>query len=158
MAKAFSWAAVILWMSLIFYLSHQPADESSELSRGVTEVVIETLEKVAPNAGLNINDFHNIIRKNAHFFIYLILGVLVINAMRRSNITLKRSAVTALLICILYAISDEVHQIFIPGRSGEVSDVIIDTAGASVGIGMYLLTRKIINLRKPQNMKKSLAS
>lgn len=158
MVKAFSWAAVILWMSLIFYLSHQPADQSSELSRGVTEVIIETVEKVAPNAALNISDFHNIIRKNAHFFIYLILGVLVINAMRRSNIILKRSAVTTLFICILYAISDEVHQTFIPGRSGEFSDVLIDTAGASVGIGMYLLCRKVINLRRPQSKKKSLAS
>jgi VanZ family protein len=107
-------------MSLIFYLSNQPADESSELSLGFTEIIIETVEKIAPNAALNISDFHNNIRKNAHFFIYLILGVLVINAMRRSNITLKRSAVAALFICILYAISDEIHQILYregPARS-----------------------------------------
>lgn len=96
-------------MSLIFYLFHQPADESSELSYGVTEVVIKILEKVAQNAALNINGFYNMIRKNAHFFIYLILGVWVINALRRSNKILKRSAIPALLICILYAISDEIH-------------------------------------------------
>lgn len=61
----------------------------------------------------------------------------------------------ALLICVLYAISDEVHQKFIPGRSGEVRDVIIDTAGASVGISVYLLFGMIVKKRNIDKVKLS---
>ena len=53
----------------------------------------------------------------------------------------------ALLICVLYAVSDEVHQIFVPGRGAEVKDVLIDSAGASVGVLMYLV---ISRLRKKE--------
>lgn len=49
----------------------------------------------------------------------------------------------ALLICIPDAISDEVHQLFIPGRAGQVRDVIIDSAGAVVGISRSLVFEKL---------------
>ncbi|WP_245575523.1 VanZ family protein [Alkalicoccus chagannorensis] len=54
----------------------------------------------------------------------------------------RRPGWTALIICVVYAASDEYHQTFIPGRSGEVSDVVIDGIGAFVGISFYLLIRK----------------
>ena len=148
MQKFLSWAAVILWMALIFYLSNQPATDSSELSRGVTEVIVTTIEKVAPHTEFDISNFNHIVRKNAHFFIYFVLGMLVINALRRSGVYGIRGIGFALLICVLYAISDEVHQLFIPGRSGEVRDVLIDSAGASVGIGVYLVIGRVVNRRK----------
>lgn len=143
MAKWFSWTAVIAWMALIFFLSHQPATVSSELSSEVTEVIIEIIETVAPNTQFEFGNLNHLVRKNAHFFAYLLLGLLTINALRRSGSTGYPSAGVALVICILYAISDEVHQLFVPGRSGEVRDVIIDTAGASVGIGLYWLFSRL---------------
>ncbi|MDE5414019.1 VanZ family protein [Alkalihalobacterium chitinilyticum] len=143
MAKWFSWTAVIAWMALIFYLSHQPATVSSELSSEVTEVIIEIIETVAPNTQFEFGNLNHLVRKNAHFFAYLVLGLLTINALRRSGSTGYRSIGVALVICILYAITDEVHQLFIPGRSGEVRDVLIDTAGASVGIGLYWLFSRL---------------
>ncbi len=146
--KSLSWIVVILWMALIFYLSHQPATESDELSTGITEVIIQTVEKVAPGMEIDIRSLNHTIRKNAHFFAYLVLGVLVINALRASGIKGYRSIALALGICILYAISDEVHQLFIPGRSGEVRDVLIDTAGASVGIMVYLVVGRVVERRK----------
>lgn len=148
--KIFSWAAVIVWMALIFYLSHQPATESNEQSTGITEIIITTLENLVPNAEIDIRGFHHMVRKNAHFIAYFILGVLVINSLRVSGVRGYRSMVLALGICVLYAISDEVHQLFIPGRSGEVSDVLIDSAGASVGIDVYLVfcrMKKIVRLK-----------
>ncbi|MDG5789367.1 VanZ family protein [Evansella sp. AB-P1] len=148
MYKLLSWIAVFAWMGLIFYLSHQPAEESSELSSGVAEVIITTVETVAPNVELNIRDFHSIVRKNAHFFIYLGLGILVLNAIRSSGIKGKRSVGLALIICVLYAISDEVHQLFVPGRSGEVMDVVIDGLGSSVGIGIFLILEKLITRKR----------
>ena len=72
----------------------------------------------------------------------------MINALRRSGVYGYRSIVLVLLICVLYAISDEVHQLFVPDRGGEVKDIIIDSVGATVGIGVYLLTSSVGKLRK----------
>lgn len=144
MYKYMSWVAVLLWMSLIFYLSHQPANVSSELSGGVSNVIVTLVEKVAPNADLDFSNFNHIVRKNAHFIIYLVLGILVMNALRQSTVYGFKSAGIALVICIIYAISDEVHQVFIPGRSGELRDVIIDTVGSGIGIGVYLLMCSVV--------------
>ena len=119
-----SWAAVFIWMALIFVLSHQPAPESNRLSREVTEVVVQTVEKVAPEVSLDARRVNHLVRKNGHFFAYLVLGVLVLNAVRRSGTLGLRSIFVALLICVLYAVSDEIHQLFVPGRGGQVTDVL----------------------------------
>ncbi|MDV2684352.1 VanZ family protein [Alkalihalophilus lindianensis] len=138
-----SWVCVLLWMALIFYLSHQPATESAELSSGIMERIVAVVEIVVPTIHQHLDTVHLIIRKGAHFFAYFILGILVIHALRGGRLTGYRRVLLALSICVLYAISDEVHQLFIPGRSGEVTDVLIDSAGASGGIGLYLLAKTI---------------
>ncbi|WP_188206809.1 VanZ family protein [Alkalibacillus aidingensis] len=148
MHKWIAWTGVLVWMGLIFYLSHQPATESSELSRGITETIVKTIESVAPSTEFNIANFNHLVRKNAHFFAYLVLGVLVIYALKRSEVSGIRAIVTALVICILYAISDEVHQLFIPGRSGEIRDVIIDSAGSSVGIALIMFIDRLVRRKK----------
>ena len=51
-------------------------------------------------------------------------------------------ALLALFISFLYACSDEFHQLFINGRSGQVSDVLLDTIGAGLGILMVVILRK----------------
>ncbi|MBZ5200625.1 VanZ family protein [Planomicrobium chinense] len=143
-----SWTAVLLWMGLIFSLSHQPASESGEMSSGITEIVMETVEQVLPVAEADFDQFEHIVRKNAHFFIYLILGVLVIHALRESGVQSFRRICLAVGICVLYAMSDEFHQLFIAGRSGEVRDVMIDSSGAFVGIIFYWLTGKMLRRNK----------
>lgn len=135
--KLLPWTLVILWMALIFLFSHQPATKSSELSSSITEKIINIIEVVAPSSDNRPShiDLDHLLRKGAHFIIYLILGILVSNSIMKSNVVIKRNCILlALLICILYAISDEVHQLFIPGRSGEIKDVLIDSIGALVGI------------------------
>ncbi len=138
-----SWIAVLLWMALIFNLSSQVREESNNLSKGVTEIVIKTVAKVAPEADFDLNSLNHIVRKNAHFFAYLILGILVLNAMRRSGVVGARGIILTLLICIIYAISDEIHQAFVPGRGPQVKDVFIDSAGAIVGIEFYSVLSEI---------------
>ncbi|MDV2886388.1 VanZ family protein [Alkalihalophilus pseudofirmus] len=142
MKQVISWLSVLLWMSLIYYLSHQPAAESTELSTGVMQVLIASFEAIFLFINLETEWFHFLIRKGAHFTAYFILGILLINALRKSK-AVDTSAMIALLLSVLYAISDEVHQLFIPGRSGEVRDVLIDSAGAAVGISLYYLLAKI---------------
>src|SRR5699024_11129892 len=141
--KLISWIPVFVWMALIFYLSHQPASSSNELSTGVMDVFMNTITTVIP-IDFDLGIFHHFNRKSAHFFEYFMLGLLVINALKR-HVSIKWKFVAlSLVICILYAISDEVHQLFIPGRSGEMRDVFIDSTGSATGITLYILLGKIL--------------
>jgi VanZ family protein len=136
MPKILSWMAVFLVMLLIFNLSSQVAEHSNELSTGITELIIKAVEKVAPGAELDQKNINNRLRKNAHFFSYLLLGMFAYNALRRSGLRGWRCFILALGVCVSYAITDEVHQLYVPGRGGQVRDVLIDSAGACVGIGL----------------------
>jgi VanZ family protein len=137
MHKILSWIAVILWMILIFCLSNQPATQSAALSTGIAKLIVQSIEKVSHHIGFDIAQFDHIVRKNAHFFVYFVLGMLVLHALKRSEMNRLRAIRIALLICVLYAISDEIHQQFVPGRGPGIKDVIIDSTGAMVGIGLY---------------------
>jgi len=144
-----SWAVVLLWMAVIFTLSSQPAADSNKLSKGITEVVLEAIDTIIPEKEFDVDDFNNIIRKNAHFFAYLLLGGLVLNALRlSSHRSWEYRAVIAVAICGLYAVSDEIHQMFVPGRGAQLKDVLIDTSGAVGGIVIsYALFLKLSKKR-----------
>ena len=133
-----SWVVVLLWMVFIFKLSSQPANESKELSSRVTEFVVETVEKVTSKK-FEVEDLGHIVRKNAHFFSYLIFGVLVMNAFRRLGAKGFKSCIHALIFSMLYAVSDEVHQAFVPGRGPQITDVLIDSLGVITGVLIYSL-------------------
>lgn len=139
--KVIPWLLVILWMSLIFYLSHQPVEESNKLSKGITEKLVEIVEKIDSDKDFNLGRVNHILRKNAHFFAYLILGILTSNGLKSSKVEDRKGFIIALIISVLYAISDEAHQLFVPGRGGQLKDVIIDSAGSLVGIALYYKSR-----------------
>lgn len=139
-----SWVVVFIWMIVIYSFSAQPAYKSGHLSKGIAKEVVETVEKVAPQKEINLDWADHIVRKNAHFFNYLVLGIFVMNALRQSGISRKKIFVFALSICVLYASSDEIHQIFVPGRGAMVRDVFIDSAGASLGIVLFVVFFKFI--------------
>src|SRR5699024_11980991 len=102
--------------------------------------VVNILHTIVPFLELEISSFHTFIRKCAHFFAYLMLGLLVANALKVGRI---KHVGLALFICVLYAISDEVHQLFIPGRSGEARDVFIDSLGSITGISIYYMIAQL---------------
>src|SRR5699024_4908630 len=139
--KLISWIPIFVWMALIFYLSHKPASSSNELSTAVMVVFIHTISTFIP-IHLNLCIFHHFFLKISYFFLYFMIGLLVINALKR-HVSIKWKFVAlSLIICILYAISDEVHQLFILGRSGEMRDVFIDSTGSATGIAVYILLSK----------------
>ena len=135
--KIISWLAVILWLILIFILSAQPVHKSNGLSKGIAEKIIKNIEKISPDKDISLGRFNHYLRKTAHFFAYMILGILVINVLKLIGVGGKKRIALALLICIIYAITDEFHQLFVPGRGAQVKDVIIDSIGALVGIGIW---------------------
>lgn len=148
--KIFSVSAAILWMTLVFHLSSQNVEESNQLSSGVTKMVGNIAGIIAPEASIEAINLNHIIRKGAHFLIYFVLGMLITNIFERSRVK-RHNIVLALLLCIFYAISDEIHQIFVSGRGPGMKDIFIDSAGAMVGIMVYLLTVQILIARRITN-------
>lgn len=143
---------VLLWMGVIFYLSHQPAEASSQLSGGITDWIVSSIEKVIPFK-INIELLHTFVRKTAHFTAYFVLGLLLVITIQASR-KLKRASIS-LIIAVIYAITDEFHQTFIPGRSGELRDVLIDSVGALTGIIFFLIITFIWNRKKAARLRSS---
>ena len=138
MQKIFKLILLILWMILIFCFSNQKADNSSKLSDGVIVKVASIFVKddlTKDKKNELIDKYTFIVRKIAHFSIYLILGIFSFNLI--SSYDIKNIVLYSLLICIVYASADEFHQLFVMGRSCEVRDVLIDTLGSLIGILIY---------------------
>jgi VanZ family protein len=130
-------------MVMIFSLSSQVGDNSNNLSKGITIVIVNVIKKIAPNLNIDVDHLNNIFRKTAHFLIYLILGILMLYAFKVNfKISLKLTII-AIIICIAYAGSDEIHQIYIQGRGAHLTDVLIDSSGSIVGILLYSLARQL---------------
>lgn len=178
MKKIIYIALTIIWMIIIFLFSAAPAAESTEMSRSAGHVVgqmivpgYEDWDQERQDAFAEKIDYP--VRKCAHASEYAVLGILLFltireyvlgaqlaggtlrggDGMDRANETRgirgrRRSAKYALAASILYAASDEFHQLFVPGRSGRVTDVMIDTAGALIGILLIYMVMKKRDSRK----------
>jgi len=143
-----SWLTVLLWMGLIFCLSAQVAEESARLSSGVTQFIIHLIHGIFPKIHIDINAFSYMVRKLAHFLCYLVLGLLVLNALKSSNVHGYKRILLSAIICILYAASDEIHQLYVPGRGGQIRDVFIDFSGSASGFILERVIHKIRSIKK----------
>lgn len=133
-SAALPWVAILAWMAIFFSLTQQPGDESGEWGLVIAEKVRHIVQMVFPSMTGDM-DTHHFIRKAAHFFAYMLLGVLLLHALRPSFL---KGAVIAVIISVFYAVTDEIHQLFVPGRGGELRDVLIDGLGAATGVIFYL--------------------
>ena len=129
--------AAVFWMGIIFKLSAQPGEQSNLLSTKVTTIIVSLAQQF--RSDVNVLSLNYLIRKCAHFLAYLVLGIIVLFAMRRIGLTGKKGILWTLLICISYAITDELHQGVVPGRTPKLMDVVIDSSGALLGIGLFRL-------------------
>lgn len=143
---------VILCIALatfIFCMSNEPAIDSAERSGGIVDVVttflvsgfdsLDQAEKEEVKADL---DF--IIRKTAHFGIFATLGMLLAFAFMYVEATWIYHGGWSFACGTLYAVSDEVHQYFVPGRGPRISDVFLDSAGVLCGIIFVFVVASII--------------
>lgn len=126
--KILSIVFLIFWCFLIFYFSNQPGSVS-DVSSGV---IVNIIKKIIPG---NYHTITFMVRKLAHVSIYFILYLLTFNCFKRFNVNKY-----AFYLCLLYAISDEIHQLFVVNRSCELRDILIDTTGIILA---YLITKKI---------------
>ncbi|MDQ6420667.1 VanZ family protein [Paenibacillus sp. LHD-117] len=144
-------AVVILWMALIISFSSQPASSSNELSSGISDKIVATVERLVPGAELDPRELNHAVRKNAHFFIYFVLGMLVLGTLTKIGVRGMRGMAITLLVCVLFAVSDEVHQLFVMGRGAQVKDVFIDSAGVLLGIGLYKWIERVRSNNKDRS-------
>ena len=140
MKKYISLVMLILWMIFIFIMSHTSAVSSSNQS-GFIVNFINNILKID-----NVELLETLIRKLAHLFEYFILGILMINYFKNYNI--KNYILILVILCFIYACTDEIHQLFIPGRDGNIKDVFIDTFGSFIGIITYKYCNKYIKVIK----------
>ena len=147
MKKTIFAVLLVLWMGFIFSMSSENAEKSSNTSGQTIRVVLSAVpgfEEQPEEVKVNIIEkLQFIVRKSAHFIGYMILGILASGLiLQYENINKKYPL--AFLICVIYAISDEIHQLFVPGRSGQVRDVLIDSAGSLLGIILVMAFVKIL--------------
>ena len=138
---------IIIWMIIVFLFSNQGGTKSSGTSSKVTNVVVEVVEKVGNKefSEQERNQAELVVRKLAHYTIYTIGGVLIMNYAYTTDKTKKQQTFGSLLFGAFYAVTDEVHQYFVPGRSARIFDVGIDTLGVITGILIYMTLMKLIN-------------
>lgn len=119
------WILVVLWMMVIFWFSSRNGEESG-LQSGI---ILSLLQWVGlSEKWLGSEAFVWLIRKLAHFTEFFILGVFIFRT--------RLSLWTAFLIIFLYAVSDELHQYFVPGRQAAIVDVCIDSLAGILSLGL----------------------
>lgn len=118
--------------------------EKSEKSSGQSlqnvkpEVSIKSRIKEAFRIPQNRQERLNLIlRKNAHAFEYFVLAIIVSGVLAGFKLRGRRAIIYIMFICLFYAVTDEFHQQFVPGRTSLVSDVMIDFAGSLIGIAVF---------------------
>jgi VanZ family protein len=117
------WVLVLAWMGLIFYLSSQSDLPTPNGLSAEVEAIL------------------------GHLTVYAVLAALVANALADSGISTVRRLIYALVFAVLYGVSDELHQSFVPGRDPDVFDLMVDGIGACVGLIAWML---IVYLRNPR--------
>lgn len=126
-------------MLAIFKFSNQNGEDSSDLSRKVASIMIvgEKMELIEPY-----------IRKIAHLLEYAVGGILFLAMFLTYEMSDRKRMIGSLIIGMEYAALDEIHQLFIDGRAGQVKDVLIDTIGVAIGICFLMICYKIRQKRK----------
>ena len=134
---------IIIWMLFIFFMSNMDEKSSNSKSKYIVNNVINKIDSVT-----NVNDevvkihqstkyidkINYFFRKFLHAIEYMALAVLVFNLfIRLKTRKLYMYNLLTILVCFLYACTDEFHQTFINGRTGQFLDVLIDTSGAIMG-------------------------
>lgn len=137
MKRIFNILLLIIWLSTIFMFSSQKEEETKKTS-DTFDVVINVVikdERKKPSAKW-------FVRKLAHFTEYFILALLIINVIKDYRIINYKWLIFTMIMCTLYAISDEYHQSFVAGRQARILDVCIDSSGALLSTLIYIIFNK----------------
>jgi len=160
MKKLIFFIPVVLWMVIVFKFSNEPADTSQLTSLNITKKIVKIISKneITDEKDELVQRVDKIVRKTAHYTLYAIGGFLIMIYIYQYKITENKKILYSILTGSIYACTDEIHQVFIPGRTGEITDVCLDSLGVATGVCVCLLAIKIIrdiklkiNLKEKQN-------
>lgn len=164
MKKTISIVAVIIWTLIIFFASTKTSTESNTTSKEFIYNNLKVAINITNKIKLTNSDIYNEkwienkvdilnkpIRKCAHAFIYFVLSILLCLCLKVSGINENKMYLLVLLNTFCYSLTDEFHQLFVSGRTGQFSDCLIDTSGAILGILLF----KVILIIKNKNYLKT---
>lgn len=135
-------------MVLIFKFSSSNGEDSTKQSMGLIGKTIGVIAEIINPDIIEeeklvlYEKYHVPVRKLAHISEYFILCLLVCMFLCTYNISYKKIIVYSFIFCFLYACSDEVHQLYVPGRSGNIKDVFIDSIGISFVLVVYYFKKR----------------
>ena len=157
------WVLLLFWMALLFFFSSQDASSSSAVSGTTIRTVVTAFspsyrKMTPPKQNEMILMYQHLARKSAHAFLYLVLGILCAAALSRHIARPLLHVTCAEVICVLYACSDEFHQRFSSGRGPQITDVLLDSAGAICGILLLFFFLRLRRFQKDRRAKKRLLS
>ena len=137
---------------IIFGFSSQDGEKSGNISKKITEEIITRIpqiqEKEQNEREAITLRIEKVIRKIAHFSIYTAVGLLLMALISTFEMKEKNRIIISLIIGIIYASSDEIHQSFVLERSPMITDVMIDTMGVMLGSLLIMLGKAIIKKYK----------
>ncbi len=133
--KVLSITIVIVWCTLIFSYSNQNGD----ISKGTSDKFVNYIGNIFKIKEDNREKLTFPIRKCAHFFVYFVLGFLIINMFKTFDVKTSHAIIISAIFCMIFAGSDELHQLFIRARTAKVSDVLLDSSASLLGIYLYYL-------------------
>lgn len=167
--KYLSLVLLLIWMAFIFTFSSENGEYSKNRSieaastsintiKNITrkdadddiisskkQSIIHNVQPVVKDCSKNSKIVSNLflIRKSAHIFEYFVLGILMLNVLRYYCKPSFKLVILSAMLCILYACTDEIHQLFVPARTGKIIDVFIDSIGIILGSCFFYLVLKI---------------
>ncbi len=147
------WWPAIAWAGVIFIMS-----TGTFSGENTGRIIIPVLHWFFPHASLSaLNLMHYVIRKCGHFTEYFVLSLLILRGIRADRHELRvRWAGVAVALVALYAVLDELHQSFVPGRGGlEFADVLLDTVGGAAAQALAALAALWVRLREKRKVEKS---
>lgn len=140
---------------MIFCFSAQPSDDSTEVSQFVTAQLIRFSNAMTgtslseSQAVALILRYEPIVREMAHFTEYALLGFFLTFGLAHNGVSRRRCMIVGILV-VFYAVSDEVHQMFVPGRTAQIVDILADSSGGITGMLIYTGFHHLFVRRKAQ--------
>lgn len=165
MKKLILWLCVVLWMIIIFLFSNMNSVSSNNKSKKVIDVVIDQSINVTNSIGVTKNyssqskkselvqELNVLLRKCAHSTIYFVLATFLLLALRQSISKRIIIVISTFIISFAYACTDEFHQLYVSGRTGQFSDVIIDMIGVIIASIVFII---ITENSKKRMLKRSI--
>ena len=157
--KFFLPTLLVFQMLFIFTMSsfgHTSSDAQSNLFVDFIAQNFPHVRHGLENNLISLSTLIFLVRKTAHFTEYAILGSLFflnLKSWQRPKSMTSMNILLSLIFSLLYACTDELHQIFVPGRSAQFRDILIDTLGASFGATITYLTIKLFAKVKARTRK-----